>query len=867
MIGRKVLGIGPVPCDVMLIGEGPGKQESLDGVPFCGAAGSELDWVFLKRAAGLRREDVYVTNLVKYRTDEKDSDPTEDDIKRDEEELQLEIAFVNPKIVVAIGRIAGSWLYQSNNVDLEKLHGTPVRCPRYPDKTLLIAYHPAAGLHSPERYYSKIFWDFEQLGRLIRGEIGPNKQDHEPAYELLTKPSVLDGWNGSYHVLAVDTEGSVSNPWGLSLSCAEGSAYVEKKGNSLANGYVENSKVLVAHHALHDIPVLAELGHSPCVWDDTMLMAYLLPWLPRGLKPLAFKLCGMEMQSYEEIVSDAEEKITKDYYERVLANKCKECNGSGTGRIPYKRDETKFKTIKCVYCGGDGTNWPKPAPQILFDKAPTGRVYIPRSIGNRLREILHRGTGLRAAWGTVDEAVRTHIEGELGPLREPTLDDIPIEQAIHYSARDADATLRVYHKLEPILKKEGLWPVYEIDKAIIPIVNEMQQNGILIDKEYFEFVDTEFAHEQLQVEERLQEAAGQRINPASSKQVSNLLYNQLGLKGQSGSDSTDEKTLEALKIKYTTNERASNVIDLIRDHRELTKLRGTYVQPLPAYCDANGRIHTQFILCGTSSGRLASKEPNLQNQPTRTERGKLVRGGFIAQDGYSLVSVDLDQIELRVAAHMSEDDAMIEVFRTGKDIHRATAAMIYGKPMEQITTQERLLSKTINFLILYGGQAGRLFKELTLLGITVTKAECQNYINGWFRAYPGVEEYINRTQDHAKRTGYVECLYGRRRYVQGVWSTIDKVKEESLRWASNHPIQATAAAILKLWMRRVWVSGLLSHYARALLTVHDELIFEVKHGLEKTFIDAIIAEALKTVDLLVPINSKGAYGRTWAELK
>lgn len=222
MIGSKVLGAGPVPCSLVLVGEGPGKTEAAEGRPFCGASGSELDWVFLKRAAKLRREDVYVTNIVKYRTDEDDSDPTDEDIKRDEEELLLEIEIVNPSIIVAIGRIAGAWFHQSSDIDMEKCTGVPVQCPRFPDKALIVTYHPAAGLHSPERYYHQIFYNFEQVGKLVRGEIGIMVDRFAPNYQLIdTLPTHLG-------MAALDTEGNLANPWGLSLSAGAGTGSVWK---------------------------------------------------------------------------------------------------------------------------------------------------------------------------------------------------------------------------------------------------------------------------------------------------------------------------------------------------------------------------------------------------------------------------------------------------------------------------------------------------------------------------------------------------------------------------------------------------------------------------------------------------------------
>jgi uracil-DNA glycosylase family 4 len=871
MIGNKVLGHGNLRAEVLICGEGPGRTESVEGIPFCGPSGSELDWLFLKRAAKMNREDVYVTNIVKWRTDEDDSDPTPADIERDETELLAEIQVVDPKIIVAVGKVAAQWFMAGQNVDMEKLYGVPIRCPRYPDRLLLVSYHPAAGIRLPEKYYDKIFWTFQQLGRLVRDEYGPVEPVGVAAvYDQPVSgppPTLVD-------VAAVDTEGSATSPWGLSVSAFPGVSQVAKVGQPWMDTIRPclNRWPLVMHNALHDLNVLRSMdivpAHTP---DDSMLMAYLFPWLPRGLKPLMFKLARLEQDEYETIIGPGEEKVATEYLKAVLENKCAKCSGDGTVEVPYKRQPGKTRRVKCDDCGGDGTGWPLPEPQLIFSGDSSARVYKPRSIGRGVRAALERGTRLRESWEAIDEAARNNVESKLGRMREATLDDIDPEVAKDYAARDADGTLRVYHILEPMVRKEGLWNVYQIDKGIIPIIDRMHQNGILIDKAYFADLDKKFAQEQQQATETLSSLVGFSFNPSSPLQVTNLLYDRMGLTPPRGAVGTDEKTLESLKLKYSKREDVAKVIDQITEYRELTKMRGTYAQPLPLYADTNGRVHTRFLLHVTTSGRLSSRDPNLQNVPTRTERGRLIRQGFVAKPGCKLVSVDLDQIELRVAAHLAEDDNMVDIFSSGKDIHRATASLIYGKPLDQITVQERLLSKTINFGILYGMSPKRLMKELNLLGITVTLDQCVGFINDWFNAYPGIREYMDRCHKQARDLGYVECLFGRRRYLPGVYSTLDKIREESLRWSVNHPDQATAAGILKLWLRaigeRVVPTVARFGYCEPLLTVHDEIIFEAEEGLEDLLIGLTVAEAAQSMDLLVPIAAKGSSAYSWDKLK
>jgi uracil-DNA glycosylase family 4 len=858
VIGNKVPGCGPIPAKVLICGEGPGLNESLQGVPFVGASGAELDWVFLKRAAKLRREDVYVTNIVKWRTDSEDSDPTPEDIARDEPELEAELLVVQPEIIVAVGKVAASWFLQKP-ADMERYYGVPVRCPRFPDKTLLVTYHPAAAMRQPERYYHLIYWAFEQLGRFVRGEIGPLE---------LQFPEIVEGDADIPDLIAVDTEGSVHNPWGMSWSADPAKGYVVR-GKSISL----QGKRLEGHNLLYDVNVFRSMGEEIDLSnvDDTMMMAYLFPWLPRKLKPLMFKLCGMDQREYEEVIREADEKVAKEYIDKVTSKVCPTCRGVGTVQEPYKRQPNKFKNVKCGVCAGDGLGWPLPAPQLVFDGDSSGRIYKPRSLGRGIRAALERGAGLRRYWEAVPAEVRDPVEAELGHLREATLDDVDRAEAIHYSGLDACGTRAVSHVLKPAIIQSGLGRVYEIDMGILPIIDRMHTNGILLDRDHFAGLAVQFKADQQAAVEKLAELTRVSINPASPLQVSNLLFERMKLK-PTKYGGTDEKSLSALKLRYHGQELVGQVIDQILEYRELDKLLGTYVEPLPRAADEAGRVHTRFLLHVTTSGRLSSRDPNLQNVPARSERGMLIRKGFIPKPGCSLVSVDLDQIELRVGAHLSEDANMIDIFRTGQDIHRATAARMFHKHPAKITSTERMLAKTVNFGIFYGMSAKRLMNELNLLpGISVTLDECVEFINAWFTAYPGIKDYINRCHRMAKELGYVESLFGRRRYLPGVYSTIDKTREESLRWSVNHPDQGTAAEILKIWLANIWSNILPAMstrgYCEPLLTVHDEVIFEAECGMEQALIDAVVDEALLTMELLVPISAKGVYGENWSKLK
>lgn len=599
--------------------------------------------------------------------------------------------------------------------------------------------------------------------------------------------------------------------------------------------------------------------------------------MPRGLKALAYRLCGIHyLEEYKDIIKEADEKVAQEYLNKVIANKCVECTGEREVSVPFKRQSKKpdvapkFKRVRCPTCGGDGTAWPKPRTQILQNDDGSEREYNPRSVGGRVREILKRGAGFKESWESVDVQVRNDVESRLGPLREATLKDVePHSRVIDYAGKDADATLRVFNVLHPIVRDEGLLSLYELDRKVVSIIDRMQRNGILIDQEHFARINKQFTEEQNEIKEKLFSLVG-RFNPASPKQVGAILYGQLNLRAPKRDAGTDEKTLENLKLKYQNNEKVCTFIANELEFRELDKLKGTYSEPIPKMVDGLGRLHTRFLLHVTTSGRLSSRDPNCQNIPARTDRGMLIRQGFIAKPGCKLVSIDLDQIELRVGAHLAEDENMIEIFKTGKDIHRATAALIYKKPLEEVTTRERYASKVTNFGIFYGMSPRRLQNELALNGIFYTLDECVDIINNWFKAYPGIRSYMDRCHHEARTRGYVECLFGRRRYLPGVHSPVDKLREESLRWSVNHPDQGTAAGILKLWMSRVH-KNLPSlrrfGYVEPLLTVHDEIILEVEDGLENLVIGVVANEAANVMQLLVPIAAKGKAALNWSELK
>jgi DNA polymerase-1 len=367
------------------------------------------------------------------------------------------------------------------------------------------------------------------------------------------------------------------------------------------------------------------------------------------------------------------------------------------------------------------------------------------------------------------------------------------------------------------------------------------------------------------IEKEVFEAVGKPFNLNSTQQLSEILFDRLrleppdrGRKTASGHYSTSGDILDALSGKHP-------VVDWVIEHRELSKLKSTYVEALPAAVDPKtGRVHTSYSQTGAVTGRLSSSNPNLQNIPIRTEEGRRVRNGFIAAPGSVLLSVDYSQIELRIVAHMAHDEAMLAAFKAGQDIHATTAAAIYGIPLAEVTKEMRRHAKAINFGLIYGMSAFGLTRSTEL-----TLAEAEDFVTAYFTQFPGVKRYLDGIRQQAAQDGYVETLLGRRRYFPMLQSKVNvTVKNREEREAINSPIQGTAADILKVAMLRI--PPALQHEglrAKMLLQVHDELVLEVpRPELERTAV--VVRKAMAAAhELDIPLSTEARWGKNWGEMQ
>ena len=456
-----------------------------------------------------------------------------------------------------------------------------------------------------------------------------------------------------------------------------------------------------------------------------------------------------------------------------------------------------------------------------------------------------------------------HIEELIGPKgkKQGSMRDLSPTQVYEYAAEDADITLRLKNCLEPKLKEAGVEHLfYEIEMPLVRVLAEMEMNGVLIDTESLKETSELFTKRLQQLEHRIYELAGEEFNIASPKQVGDILFGKLKIiekpkKTKTGQFVTNEETLQTLRHKH-------EIVEKILEHRGLKKLVGTYVDALPKLINQRtGHIHTSFNQTITATGRLSSSDPNLQNIPIRGEDGKEIRKAFIPEPGCLFFSADYSQIELRVMAHLSEDEHMMEVFREGKDLHAATAATIYKKDIKEVSRDERTKSKRANFGIIYGITVFGLAERLE-----IERGEARQLIDGFFQTFPQVHDYMERSKELVRQKGYAETVFHRRRYLPDIHSHNATVRGFAERNAINAPIQGSAADIIKVAMVRIYnrmkAEGLQS---KMILQVHDELNFSVVPE-EKERMERLVMEEMQgAFALRVPLVADAGWGDNWLE--
>ncbi len=836
--------------DLMIVGEAPGQKEVEAGVGFVGDSGMELD-NYLRRV-GLDREKWYVTNLVKCRPP-KNRAPGELEIACCGAELEREIEALNPKVIAAVGKYATRW-FLGEDVDMEMVHGIPYHWGKE-GRIVVPCYHPAYGLRDTAKM-TEIIQDFQVIREVLNGETGVRVYNRGSQaafiYTLIEKPEeVRASMAFNKNLLAVDTESilpdginGVGIPWCLTFAVnSENHGFMIKAGNEEClqefRSWVQADRVtVVLHNALYDLKVLAQMGVYPKKYHDTMGAAYLLQDLPKGLKPLGYRLLDVKMTAYEDMIREKQIELSLDYFRQIA-----------------------------------GRKWPDPPQELVFDKRGIRKVKKPQNIIKKVKRALgdlakNSQLDLQERWEGMDG--KNQVEEVLGRFPVVSLADVPFTAALKYACTDAIVTGLVYPILIKRLQDQGLMDVFEADMAILPMINDMQSLGMRIDPEYLRGLSRYFADKmettQREIEELYYQGTKERkvINPGSTEQVSEVLW-RLGI-FRNKKQSTASEELDKVRGKHP-------IVNKVTYYKKIQKLDSTYARKLPDMVDGNNRLHTKISYTRTATGRLASSEPNLQNQPKRGEEGKKIRKGFIADPGYVLLSGDYSQIEMRVAAHESQDPIMLKLLLDPeKDIHSETAAWVFNIPVSMVDKDKhRYPAKRVGFGIVYGLTGAGLQKQLLAEGIIYSQRDCDRMVDSWLKMYQGVDEYLKKIKSFARRYGYVMDMAGRRRLTPEVYSVHPRIREAGLRQAINMPIQAGAVEIIKKamkdltpvckeWVGEGWIKG-------PLIQIHDDLIFEVREERVGEVAPVIKILMENAGELCVPTPVAQQVGVNWGELK
>ena len=456
-----------------------------------------------------------------------------------------------------------------------------------------------------------------------------------------------------------------------------------------------------------------------------------------------------------------------------------------------------------------------------------------------------------------------HFEEIAGKgAKQLTFNQIGLEEAGPYAAEDADITMRLHQaiwaKLENEPKLKAL--LVDVEVPVACVLSRMEQQGVLIESQRLRQQSQDLATRIAELEKEVHEEAGEVFNLGSPKQLQHILFEKMSLpvikKTPKGAPSTSEEVLQELALEFPLPKK-------LMEYRGLTKLKNTYTDKLPKMINhRTGRVHTSYHQAITATGRLSSTDPNLQNIPIRNEEGRKVRQAFVPREGYKIVAADYSQIELRIMAHLSGDEGLLDAFAHGRDIHKATAAEVFGVTLDEVTTEQRRSAKAINFGLIYGMSAFGLAKQLN-----IPRHEAQKYMDLYFERYPGVLEYMDSTREGAKEKGYVETVFGRRLYLPDIKASNGARRKGAERAAINAPMQGTAADIIKMAMIKVddWITSLESDDVLMMMQVHDELVFEIREEHLEEQVKNIVSLMEQAAVLNVPLMVEAGVGDNWDE--
>jgi len=767
-----VFGEGPVPCDLMLVGEAPGKSEDEWGHPFCGESGQLLNQMLL--SVGLDRKNIYITNICKCippasKVAKKSVRPP----KRDEIDacfpyFEQEIQAVKPKLIILAGNVALKAFYKDNKLTITKHHGIIKYSEKYQVHTLSI-FHPAAVLRHPE-YMHLVIEDLQKAKQFLQtGEVKTEKvqavfvNSFDKAKKLLTKLTTID--------FTYDLETTDLNFRTDKIICF---------------GFGINTK-----------------------------KGFCLPWLtPEGN--------DYWTESQKSDLLDLFKKVFNSPYRKVAHNG--KFDNKFLMKLGIEVNNFYFDTLLAHY---------------LLDENAQGM--------HSLKDLARRYTPYANYELPLDEYIKKQ--------KSKSFLGIPYDILSYYNCADVVVTYYLWKVFEPKLQKLNLTPLFR--KILIPLSKvyaDLEYRGIQVDIKYLNSLKTELTQKAKDIEQKIFESAGE-INLRSPQQLRELLFKKLKLKpvkeSEKGNYATDEETLTVLASKH-------EIPKLILEYRKTYKMLSTYVLGIEELLDENNRVHTNYLLHGTTTGRMSSQAPNLQNIPRDSD----IRNLFTAPKGMLLCQGDYSQAELRGLAQYSKDEQLIHDLITSPDFHKQVASYFFGKPFESITKEERTVSKTIIFGLIYGRSAWSVAKQLG-----IEEREAKQLINKFFAKYPRVQQWISNIQSFVKQYGFVKSFFGRYRRLPGIKIADKKMYAEALRQAVNSPIQSLAADITNYAAIRL--DSIVKEYnAHFVANVHDSLLYEVPEEHIYTVARIIKTEMerpIKGFIIKFPVEIK--IGKHWGSLE
>lgn len=877
----RTRGVGPQPNDLMLVSDYPGKDEARIGLPLVGKMGQET--MRHLEVNGLPDRDEWrLENLI--REFRPDGEYPTSDIERDVPELLESLNRTSPKVVVTLGRESARWFL--GDIALDEVHSIPWYTENGP--VVFPIYNPAAGFRNPEMQ-AKVSSGFNQLSLFLAGKIRARRL-FDDAYA--GKENYVEIQSASEVVLydglpvSIDSEGWARRPWSVQYSQRPGEGFLIHAGDSESLAKFESeirSKHLriIYHSALHDLSVLRAVGFeaSDLPFDDTQVMAYLLQLEPLGLKPLCVRHAGMHMQDYDDILGEAGDMLARDYMVSLY----------DIEQAEYEiRQHEEFQQINSTpLITKDGHIRTDKAGNTVFRRTKKLPTVSKSQLHAAAIRILRSRTPRKLWFDQVDD-VQVAGYNRLGTMDEPTLDHAPKPAAIFYANRDSDGTGRLAPELGSRVDALGLREVYNLEIGTYPLIDRMGAVGLRPDLEHFASLSGELGGEIDRQREELVALTGRELfNANSGDQVATHLFDELGLPGfkrtKDGKLSTNDKILEGLEREFGTR---FPVVPLIRSYRETYKLKNTFVDRIPDFVTRwpmDGRIHSTFRTTRVVTGRLAASEPNILAMPKHGKFAPKFREGFVEDEGWVLASWDQSQIELRILAHLSQDPYMLAVFRgeikdkngNPVDLHSVMGERLFGvAPHLQDESLHRLPSKAVNFGLPMGMTKYGLAIELRKNGLQVDEDDAQRWIEQADELYKGVPLYKERMIEEAKRNGYIRCMSGRIRYIGGIKSWDEFVREEAQRFAFSTPIQEGAQTVMKTAEYHVWNDIVVpwnntrGHSVDPLVQIHDDLLMRVREPLAQELNVAMTWAMTQTFKgLTVPLATDGVWGYNWAKKK